>query len=102
RAGPPYPRHYREIEQRAMLAAQAVFGSPIDIAWSHLVIRAEDLGSRLPGLTRHDFGLLPELALRLRPSLILRQVDWLVWEDPFIYHRPAADLMAERDSDPAE
>lgn len=97
-----YPRHYRRLEGLAMTAAEHVFGFPIDIAWSHLVIRAEALGALLPGLMRHDFGLLAEMAWGLRASFTLRPVDWMVWEDPFIYGRPAAALRAERDADPAE
>ena len=97
-----YPRHYRRIEALAMTAAEYVFGFPIDIAWSHLVVRAEVLGAHLPSLTRHDFGLLPEVVLRLRDTLSLRPVSWMVWEDPFIYGRAASALRAERDADPAE
>lgn len=91
-----YPQNYREIEQLAIKLAEFMWGRYLDIAWSHLVIRADQLQQLLPGLHSRDFGLLAEMVLKLAPQLTTQNVDWLAWEDPFIYGRDADELRRER------
>ena len=38
----------------------------------------------------------------LRNELQTKHVDWLAWEDPFIYGRDTEQLKAEREQSPAE
>lgn len=97
-----YPKNYREVEHLAIKVAELLFGRTIDVAWSHLVIRAGQLRDILPRLRRHDFGLLAEVVILLKDGMIAREVDWLAWEDPFIYSRRAGDLMKERESSQEE
>jgi hypothetical protein len=97
-----HPRNYREAEQAAIQLGQARFGRTYDFAWSHLVLRAGQLAALLPRLRSRDFGLLAEMLLRLRRELHTQAVDWLAWEDPFIYGRDPDELRREREADPAE
>lgn len=91
-----YPQNYREIEQLAIKLAEFMFGRYLDIAWSHLVIRTDQLQQILPHLRSRDFGLLAEIVLKLATQLTTQEVDWLAWEDPFIYARDADELRRER------
>ncbi|MCI0398334.1 MAG: hypothetical protein L0322_25850 [Chloroflexi bacterium] len=97
-----FPHHYRQIEHLAITLGRYLFGRYMDLAWSHLVIPAGRLRVLLPHLHSSDFGLLAEMILLLQGELITRDVDWLSWEDPFIYGRDAAELLAERDNDHEE
>ena len=51
-------------------------------------------------------GIGPEAAkamvVRLRDQAQTKDVDWLAWEDPFIYSRNARELKAERERSDAE
>jgi hypothetical protein len=60
------------------------------------------LAALLPQLRSRDFGLLAEILLLLRPALHTQDVDWLAWEDPFIYGRDPDELRREREADTAE
>jgi len=93
-----YPKNYREIEHLAIQVAEFLFGKYIDIAWSHLVIRAGHLNTILPQLKSRDFGILAEILLLLKDVIGTKDVDWLLWEDPFIYSRNPDDLKTERDN----
>ncbi|KAA3659945.1 MAG: hypothetical protein DWQ04_20795 [Chloroflexi bacterium] len=93
-----YPRHYREIEHLAIKLGGYIFGKYVDVAWSHLVIGVSQLQSILPQLKNCDFGVLVEIVLLLKDTLRTQEVDWLSWEDPFIYGRDPVELMKERDN----
>jgi hypothetical protein len=93
-----YPKNYREIEHLAIKLGEFLFGKYIDVAWSHLVIQASQLQAILPYLKSRDFGILAEVVLLLKETLITKDVDWLSWEDPFIYSRSSEELMWERDN----
>ena len=97
-----YPAIYRELEQMAIRIGELLFARYFDFAWSYLVIEAQQLNSIMPRIRSRDFGLLPEIVLLLKDHIQTQDVDWLAWEDPFIFCRDAAELQAERDNDPIE
>jgi hypothetical protein len=97
-----YPDNYREIERLVTRVGELLYDQSYDFAWSYLVLQAGDLSPVLPQINSHDFGVLIEVLLLLRPRLITRQVDWLAWEDPFILKRGANELRAERSQSRAE
>jgi hypothetical protein len=97
-----YPHHYRKAERLAIQLGELLFGQTYDFAWSHLVIQAGQLADILPQVTRRDTGILAEIVLLLRQQLHTKVVDWLVWEDPFIYGRDAEKLRQERDASSTE
>jgi hypothetical protein len=49
-----------------------------------------------------DMSMLAELILRLRPDIQTQTVDWLAWEDPFIFERDASALKAQRERSETE
>ncbi len=91
-----YPDNYREIELLVTRVGELLYGERYDFGWSYLVLQAADLSWVLPQLTSRDFGVLIEVLLLMRTRLLVRSVDWLAWEDPFILGRDAAALRAER------
>ena len=97
-----HPRHYREIEYIAIDLCRALYGRYLDIAWSHAAVRADKLAAILPQFQRQDMGFLAELVVLLAADLQTKDVDWLAWEDPFIYGRDPVELRQERDNNPAE
>ena len=52
----------------------------------------------LPHVTQRDLSMVGEVAIRLRDKLSTRDVDWLAWEDPFIYACDPARLKEEREA----
>jgi hypothetical protein len=92
-----HPRDYRLLEQALTRAGEELFGRTLDYAWCHLALRADRLAALLPELHRPDLSLVAELAVLLRDELATREVDWLAWEDPFIYGCDPEQLRAERD-----
>jgi hypothetical protein len=93
-----YPKNYREIEYLAIRVCEFLFGKYLDAAWSHLVIRADQLQQILPQIKSHDFGLLTEVVILLKDNLQTQDVDWLAWEDPFIFSRDLEELRVEREN----
>jgi hypothetical protein len=39
----------------------------------------------LPGVSKRDLSMVAEIVLGLKETMQTKEVDWLVWEDPFIY-----------------
>jgi hypothetical protein len=95
RAWRTYPSNYRESESLVIQAGKILFHRYLDFAWSHLVIQAKVLQDLLPHIKSHDFGILIEMVLYLEKELQTKDVDWLAWENPFIYKRDAKLLQVE-------
>ena len=93
-----YPDNYREIEGMVMRVGQMLYGRYLDFGWSYLVIRAGLLQALIPRIQSHDFSLLIEMVLLLEGRLQTKEVDWLAWEDPFIFGRDARSLREEREN----
>lgn len=92
-----HPRNYREIEQMATQAGGLLFGKSLDFAWCHLAVQASQLREILPYIRNRDLSMLAELVLLLRDRMQTKDVDWLAWEDPFIYACDPQQLRAERE-----
>lgn len=97
-----YPANYRQIEHFVIEAGKMLFGRYYDFAWSYFVLTAGQLAQILPHIQSRDFGLLIEMVLLLRNQLETKEVDWLAWEDPFLFRRDAAELRDERESSQQE
>lgn len=102
RAWHTHPPTYRRLEEAVTAAGQARFGRSLDFAWCHLALRAGDLRDLIPTLTQPDISMVAQLVLGLADRVRTRSVDWLAWEDPFIFQRDARDLRREREHNPAE
>lgn len=97
-----HPQNYYDIEQMATRVGEMLFGKTLDFAWCHLVIRAGLLRDIMPGVKNADISMLAEMTLLLRDQLVSKDVDWLAWEDPFLFGCDAAQLKIEREASPLE
>ncbi len=97
-----HPRNYQEIEPMVTLAGQWLFGVALDFAWCHLALQAQQLAAVMPHVRRKDISMVAEMLLPLRHRARTREVDWLAWEDPFVYACDAEQLKRERESSPQE
>jgi len=92
-----HPLNYYEIEQFATRAGELLFGKTLDFAWCHLAIQAGYLKDILPNIRNHDMSMLGEIMLAVRDNILIRDVDWLEWEDPFLLSCDATALKVERE-----
>ena len=78
-------------------AGELLWGRTLDWCWCHLAVSAGTLGVILPDVHGHDMSVLAEMVLLLKDRLATRDVDWLAWEDPYLYQCDAQWLRQERD-----
>ena len=92
-----HPRNYYDFESMVTLTGQRLFGRSLDFCWCHLAIPAGRLREILPLVTRRDMAHVAEYVLAIRDEVRTAAVDWLAWEDPFIFGRNPAELKLERE-----
>ncbi len=97
-----HPQNYFEIEQWATRTGELLFGRSLDFTWCHLALEAQRLRAVLPLTHSSDLSFVAEIVVALRETIRTQAVDWLAWEDPFIYGREPEALKRERESDPRE
>jgi hypothetical protein len=97
-----HPRNYFEIENFATRSGEFLFGKTLDFAWCHLVIQAGFLKEILPKIQNHDISMLAEIVLPIREKILVKGVDWLEWEDPFLLSCDGIALKTERENSPLE
>ena len=97
-----HPTNYYAAESMISTVGQILFNQNLDFAWCHLTLTAAQLGAALPNLTASDFVILAQLMMFLRGQIITKSVDWLSWEDPFIFSKDPLQYQKERETNPAE
>ena len=97
-----HPRNYFETERFVMTMSKRLLGKAIDFAWCHLAIQAAQLEEILPRVQRRDLSMVAEMIVPLIDNVSSQDVDWLAWEDPFIYSRNADKLKNEREKSVSE
>ncbi len=97
-----YPQIYRQIEDLIIQVGEILFSETYEFAWSYMVMRAGQLKTLLPKIKSHDFGILIEVVLMLREQLVRKPVDWLAWEDPYIFGRDPDEMRRARDNSKEE
>jgi hypothetical protein len=102
RAWRTHPQNYRAVEQIATQVGEMLFDRSLELAWCHLVVQSRQLARVLPRVGRSDLSMLAEILLGLGDHVRTRDVDWLAWEDPFIFGREADGLRREREASVAE
>lgn len=102
RAWETHPANYRDIEQMITMTGEHLFRKSLDFAWCHLAARAGLLAEVLPGVKSHDLTIEAEIVLLLGDKIQNKTVDWLAWEDPFIFSRDAQELKREREQSQQE
>ena len=92
-----HPRNYRELEQTVTRAGEFLFKRSLDFAWCHLAVQAGQLQQILSSIKNHDISMVAEIVLGLKDRIQTKDVDWLAWEDPFIYSADPQQLKQERE-----
>jgi hypothetical protein len=97
-----HPRKYQEFENMVTTAGRLLFGRSLDYAWCHIALPAGRLLQIIPTITRRDMAHVAEYILPIRDETRSKAVDWLAWEDPFIFGLDADQLREERENSTAE
>lgn len=93
-----HPHNYFELENMVTTAGQWLFGRELDFAWCHIALPAQTILDIIPTVTRRDMAHVAEYILPIRDEVHVKTVDWLAWEDPFIFAEDAEKLKAEREN----
>lgn len=97
-----HPKNYHAAESMVTEAGRILFDKILDFAWCHISLTAEQLSKVLPSLTARDLVITSQLVFSLRGTIKTKGVDWLSWEDPFIFGKNPQQYKFERENDPAE
>jgi len=93
-----HPQNYFTLEGFITSVGETLFGKSLDYAWCHFAVRAGQLREVMALVRNHDLSVLAEILLALHDQVKVKNVDWLAWEDPFIFSRDAAELKYEREN----
>jgi hypothetical protein len=97
-----HPRNYRDLEGMVTRTGEHLFKKSLDFAWCHLAIQAHHLKEALPNIQHHDMSIEAEIVLKFIDIIHTKQVNWLEWEDPFIYSCDPQQLKKERENSALE
>ncbi len=92
-----HPPNYRELEGIVTTVGRNLFGKELDYAWCHIVVTASQLRQIMPLVKNPDLSMVAEMIYYLQDTIQTRDVDWLAWEDPFVFGRDPAELKHERE-----
>jgi len=92
-----HPQNYHMLEGTVTKIGRNLFGRELDYAWCHLVVQAKQLREIMPLVKTPDLSMVAEMIFYMQDKIQTRDVDWLAWEDPFIFNRDAAELKRERE-----
>jgi hypothetical protein len=93
-----HPQNYRELEGMVTTVGCNLFGRALDYAWCHIALTAGQLREIMPRVKNPDLSMVAEMIFYMQTNVQTRDVDWLVWEDPFLLQRDAAELKQEREN----
>lgn len=93
-----HPKNYYAAESMVTEVGKILFGKVIDFGWCHLTLTAKQLADAMPDLTARDMVIVSQLVLSLKNILIMKEVDWLSWEDPFIFGKDSEQYKTEREN----
>ena len=92
-----HPKNYRAIESMATTLGKILFEKELDFFWCDLAVKAELLKTIVKKVETSDFRILAELILPMKDELVIKKVDWLEWEDPFVFGREILEFKKERE-----
>ncbi len=92
-----HPHNYRELEGIVTTVGKNLFGRELDYAWCHIVVGARQLRQIMQLARNPDLSMVAEIIYYMQDEVKTRDVDWLAWEDPFIFGRDADELKRERE-----
>jgi len=97
-----HPQNYREIEHMVTRVGELLFGKSWDLGWCHLVATPEQLNTALESIDNPNISMVAEIVIGLRAVIDHKAVDWLAWEDPYIFNADAETLKAQREASQQE
>lgn len=97
-----HPKNYKAIELMLTTLALELYNMELEFAWCHLTLRSNKLKKILPNIKQNDISMYTEVAVNLKNDLRTQKVDWLEWEDPFIFDTNPKKFKKERESDENE
>jgi hypothetical protein len=97
-----HPQNYRELEGIVTTVGKNLFGKELDYGWCHIAVQAKRLRELMPLVKNSDLSMVAEMIYYMQDNIKTCDVDWLSWEDPFIFARNAAELKRERENSLAE
>jgi hypothetical protein len=92
-----HPQNYRQLEGIVTTVGKNLFGKELDYGWCHIVVQAKQLREVMPLVKNPDLSMVAEMLFYMHDTIKTRDVDWLAWEDPFIFQRDADELKRERE-----
>lgn len=94
-----YPKNYFAIESMATDLGERLFGKKYDYFWCDLVLEAKTLKAVLAKVKRikESFLFMAEIILGLKEELMVKEVDWTAWEDPYIFGKDEEEYKKERE-----
>ena len=92
-----HPRNYCQLEGIVTTVGKNLFGSELDYAWCHIALPAKKLREIMPKVKNPDLSMVAEMIFYLQDEIHTRDVDWLAWEDPFIFAQEPDKLKSERE-----
>jgi hypothetical protein len=93
-----HPKNYRQLEGIVTVVGYNLFGRELDYAWCHTAVQAGQLREVMPKVKNPDLSMVAEMIFYMQDGIHTRDVDWLAWEDPFIFSRDPAELKHEREN----
>lgn len=97
-----HPQNYRELEGIVTTVGKNLFGKELDYGWCHIAVQAKQLRQIMRLVKNSDLSMVAEMIFYMQADIKTSNVDWLSWEDPFIFGREAAELKRERENSLAE
>jgi hypothetical protein len=93
-----HPQNYHRLEGSVTTVGSNLFDRELDYAWCHIAVSAKRLRALMPLVRNPDLSMVAEMVFYMREEIHTRDVDWLAWEDPFIFSQDAAKLKHEREN----
>jgi hypothetical protein len=93
-----HPQNYRDLEGMVTTVGRNLFGRELDYAWCHIAVSAMQLREIMPLVKNPDLSMVAEMIFYMQDHVKTRDVNWLVWEDPFICGRDEYELRRERET----
>ena len=97
-----HPKNYWAIESMATALGKILYGKELDFFWCDFAARAGILKKIAEKVKTPDFRILAELIFPIKDELVIKKVDWLEWEDPFVLGREPAGFKKEREESAEE
>ncbi len=94
-----HPRNYEAIEKMVTEAGRVLFGKRLDYFWCYLVVEKLRLEKilKIGGLRENNWGFMVKTMIDLASEVVVKEVDWLEWEDPWVERVDRKTLLENRE-----